>query len=153
MLVVFLSLFRRTNVCDELVRLFVLMILCLNIQFWLGVRFVQVVSSTNEFSYQPSGLLSVYNNVTSVCILIDCWSWSIKGHTHRWHQMHPIRSCQRTCFSFFMPPKSFNRSFEFLLYKRDRLHFPVLVYCNRSQKAALRFIRKQLDNLPSLSSC
>ena len=23
----------------------------------------------------------LYNNVTSMCILIGCWSWSIKGHT------------------------------------------------------------------------
>ena len=137
MLVVFLSLFRRTNVCDELVRLFVLMILCLNIQFWLGVRFVQVVSSTNEFSYQPSGLLSVYNNVTSVCILIDCWSWSIKGHTHRWRQMHPIRSCCGLVFLFSCPRKPSINYVNFL-YKRNRLHFPVRVYCNRSEKISLR---------------
>ena len=26
---------------------------------------------------------------------------------------------QRTCFSFIMPKKSFNKPFEFLLYKKD----------------------------------
>ena len=58
---------------------------------------------------------------------------SIKGHTHRWRQIH-IRSCQQTCFPFFMPQKSFNKPFEFLLFKTNRLHFSMCVYCNRSQK-------------------
>ena len=54
-----------------------------------------------------------------MCIFIGCWPWSIRGHIHR--------SRQRTCFSFLIPPKSFNKSFEFLLYKTTRLHFPVCV--------------------------
>ena len=37
----------------------------------------------------------------------------------------------------FMPPKSFNKPFEFLLYKTNRL-FSVCVYCNRSQKTLQR---------------
>ena len=37
---------------------------------------------------------------------------------------------------FFMPPKSFNKPFKFLLYTTNRLHFPVCVYCNRSQKTS-----------------
>ena len=45
---------------------------------------------------------------------------------------------QQTCFSFFMPQKSFNKPFEFLLYKTNRLHFSVCVYCNRSQKTSQR---------------
>ena len=45
---------------------------------------------------------------------------------------------QRTCFSFFMPQKSFNKPFKFLLYKTNRLHFSVCVYCNRSQKTSKR---------------
>ena len=57
--------------------------------------------------------------------------------THRWRQIH-VRSRQQTCFSFFMPQKSFNKPFEFLLYKTNRLHFPVCVYCNRSQKTSQR---------------
>ena len=61
----------------------------------------------------------LYNNVTSVCILIGCWPWSIKEHTHRWRQIH-VRSRQQTCFSFFIPQKSFNKPFEFLLYKTNR---------------------------------
>ena len=71
---------------------------------------------------------SLYNNVT--------W-WCIKGNTHRRHQIH-VRSRQQTCFSFFMPPKSFNKSFECLLHKTNRLHFSVCVYCNRSQKTSQR---------------
>ena len=42
--------------------------------------------------------------------------------THRWRQIH-VRSRQQTCFSFFMPPKSFNKPFEFLLYETNRLYF------------------------------
>ena len=86
--------------------------------------------------------------MTSVCIFIGCWPWSIKGHTQmaqnrdqpvtnyilcRWRQIH-VRTHQQTCFSFFMPRKSgaavhklrksFNKPFEFLLYETNRLHFP-----------------------------
>ena len=32
--------------------------------------------------------LPLYNNVTSVSVFIGCWPWSIKGHTHRWRQIH-----------------------------------------------------------------
>ena len=39
--------------------------------------------------------------------------------THRWRQIH-VRSRQQTCFSLFMPPKFFNKPFEFLLYKTNR---------------------------------
>ena len=37
----------------------------------------------------------------------------------------------------FMPLKSFNKPFEFLLYKTNRLHFSEHVYCNRSQITSL----------------
>ena len=68
---------------------------------------------------------------------IDCWSWSIKGNTWRWRQIH-VRSRQQTCFSFFMLRKFLNKPFEFSLYKTNRLHFSVRVYCNRSQKTSQR---------------
>ena len=48
------------------------------------------------------------HRITIVCILIGCWPWSIF-----------VSSRQQTCFSFFMPPKSFNKPFEFLLYKTN----------------------------------
>ena len=31
----------------------------------------------------------LYNNVTSVCIFIGCWPWSIKGHTHTQMASYP----------------------------------------------------------------
>ena len=46
-----------------------------------------------------------------------------------------VRPRQRTCFPFFMPRKSFNKPFVFL-FKTNRLHFSVCVYCNRSQKTS-----------------
>ena len=50
-----------------------------------------------------------------------------------------VRLRQRTCFFFFhAPKKSFNKPFEFLLYKTNRLDFSVCVYCNRSQKTSQR---------------
>ena len=58
-------------------------------------------------------------------------------YTHRWRQIQ-VRSRQQTCFSFSMPRKFFNKPFEFLLYKTNILHFPVCVYCNRSQKTSQR---------------
>ena len=67
------------------------------------------------------------NNATSVCIFIGCWAWSIKGHTQM-ASIH-VRSRQQTCFSFFMPQRSFNKPYEFFLYKRNR-------YCNKSQKTS-----------------
>ena len=52
--------------------------------------------------------------------------------THRWRQSH-VKSRQQTCFTFFMHPKSFNKPFEFsLLYKINRLHFSVCLYCKVS---------------------
>ena len=78
----------------------------------------------------------LYNNVTSVCIFIGCRPWSVKGHTDG-VKIH-VRSRQQTCFSFPMPHKYFNKSFEFLFYKTNRLHFSVCVYCNRSQKTSQR---------------
>ena len=53
--------------------------------------------------------------------------------THTWMASNPR---QQTCFYFFMPQKSFNKPFEFVLYKTNRLHFSVCVYCNRSQKTS-----------------
>ena len=43
-------------------------------------------------------------------------------------------------FFFLCPKKSFNKPFEFLLYKTNRLNFSVCVcvYCNRSQKTSQR---------------
>ena len=41
-------------------------------------------------------------------------------------------------FFFFVPLKSFNKPFEFLLYKTNRLHFSVHVYFDRSQKTSQR---------------
>ena len=67
---------------------------------------------------------NLYNNVTSVGIFIGCWLWSIKlKDTHRDGVKSTSGSRQRTWFSFFMPQKSFNKPFEFLLYKTNRLHF------------------------------
>ena len=80
---------------------------------------------------------ALYNNVTSVCIFIGCWPRSIKGHT----QM-ASNPRQQSCFSFFMPQKSFNKPFEFLLHETNRLHFPACVYCNRSQKTSQRVKNK-----------
>ena len=58
---------------------------------------------------------------------------------------------QQTYFSFFMPPKSFNKQFEFLLYKTNRLHFSVCAYCNRSQRMSpLQHVKKSRH---STSSC
>ena len=47
---------------------------------------------------------------------------------------HQIMSAD--LFFFYHAPKSFNKPFEFLLYKTNRLHFSVRVYCNRSQKTS-----------------
>ena len=44
---------------------------------------------------------------------------SKKSCGQSWHQIH-VKSRQQTCFSFFMPPKSFNKPFEFLVYKTNR---------------------------------
>ena len=89
------------------------------------------------FSYFIYIYIYLHNNVNSVCMFIGCWPWSIKGHTHRWCEIHATSS-QHTCFSFFTPQKSFNNPFQFLLYKTNRLHFSMCVYCNRSQKTSQR---------------
>ena len=48
--------------------------------------------------------ITLYNNVTSVCIFIGCWSWSIKGHTHRWRQIH-VRFTSADLLFFFHAPQ------------------------------------------------
>ena len=75
--------------------------------------------------------------MTSLCVSLVVDHDLLKDwHTHRWRQIH-VRSCQLTYFSFiFMPWKSFNKLFEFLLYKTNKWHFSVHVYCNRSQKTS-----------------
>ena len=73
-----------------------------------------------------------------MCIFIGCWLWSIKGHTHRWRQIH-VRSRQQTCFSFFMPQKPSINHLNFYCIKQIDNIFPcVCVYCNRSQKTSQR---------------
>ena len=67
----------------------------------------------------------LYNNVTSVCIFIGCWPWSIKGHTQMSNprQIHVI-SRQRTCFSFFMPPNPSINHLNFYCTKQTDNIFP-----------------------------
>ena len=65
---------------------------------------------------------SLYNNVISVCIFIGCWPWSIRGHTHRWHQIH-ISGLVAQKYR-----KIFNKPLEFLLYKTNRWHSSVRMY-------------------------
>ena len=89
------------------------------------------LNSISKYYSQENFFICIYTITWLVCIFIGCWSWSIK-ETHT----DGVRSRQWTCFSFFMPPKSFNKPFECLLYKTNRLHFPVRVYCNRSQKTS-----------------
>ena len=105
---------------------------------WAFVRnvslpLVVIFSTLIETAVLTFSQCGLYNNVTSVWIFICCWPWSITGHT----QM-ASNPRQQTCFSFFMPPKSFKRPFEFLLYKTNRLHFSACVYCNRSQMTSQR---------------
>ena len=79
----------------------------------------------------------LYNNVTSVCIFIGCWPWSIKGHTHRWRQILAIH-VSRLVFLFSCPKNPSINHLDFYWIKTNRLHFPVCVYCNRSQKTSQR---------------
>ena len=48
---------------------------------------------------------------------------------------HVFSTFQETVWSHL---KSFNKPFQLLLYKTNRLRFPVRVYCNRSQKMSQR---------------
>ena len=83
-------------------------------------------NNTFPFRFRVYNITStIYTITCSVCILIGCWPWSIKGHTHRWHQISSA-------------PKIFNKPIEFLSCKTNRLHFSVCVYCNRSQKTSQR---------------
>ena len=49
---------------------------------------------------------------------------------------------QQTCFSFLMPQKPF----KFLLYKTNRLHFSVCVYCNRSLFCSLHAVTSSVTH-------
>ena len=80
------------------------------------------------FNYTITWLLFAFSLVVDRDLLKD---------THRWRQIN-VRSRQQTCFSFKMPPKSFNKLFEFLLYKTNRLHFSVCLDWNILQKTSQR---------------
>ena len=71
------------------------------------------------------------NDVISVCIFIGCWLWSIKGHTQMTSNPR-----QRTCFSFSMPPETFNKPFEF----RDRSQKTSQRVKNNSYATRLHFV-------------
>ena len=91
-----------------------------------------------NYIYELSKLYKLYKR--GFCVhfhwLLTCWPWCIKGHTHT----DDVKSTSDydSGFSFLVPQKSFNRPFECLLYKTNRLHFSVRVYCNRSQKTSQR---------------
>ena len=70
-------------------------------------------------------LYNIYNNVTSMHFH---W-YACMQDTHMASNSRQITSAD-FCFSC---PISLNKPFEFLLYKTNSLHFPVCVYCNRSQ--------------------
>ena len=72
----------------------------------------------------------LYNNVISVCISIGCWPWSInKWHTHTDRVKH-VRLRQLTCFSIFMPQKSFNiNHLNFYYRKQIDYIFPCVCVC------------------------
>ena len=74
----------------------------------------------------------------------------IKGRTQMASNPHQITSAD--LFYFFMPPKLFNKLFEFSLYKTNRLRFSVCVYCNRSQKTSQRVRRTTVTALVSCRS-
>ena len=78
----------------------------------------------------------IYNNVTSVGIFIGCWPRSIKGHTQM--ASNPRQITSANLFFFFHAPKILQETIWFLLYKTNRQHFSVCVYCNRSQKTSQR---------------
>ena len=52
--------------------------------------------------------------------------------------LNPCQITSADLFSFLHAPKFFNKPFEFLLYKTNRLHFSACVFCNRSQKTSQR---------------
>ena len=49
-----------------------------------------------------------------------------------------VKSTSADLFFFFHAPKTSHKPLEFLLYKTNRLHISVRVYCNRSHKTSLR---------------
>ena len=52
---------------------------------------------------------------------IYIWAFSlVVDRDHQRTHTDGVRSRQQTCLNFFMPQKSFNKPFEFLLYKTNR---------------------------------
>ena len=90
---------------------------------WLPASSNLIVNCLLLKLYTITWLLCAFSLVVHRDLLKDAhrWSWNPR---------------QRTCLSFFIPLKSFNKPFEFLLYETNSLHFSVRVYCNRSQKTS-----------------
>ena len=116
-----------------------IVLLCINtVHAWklqLGVDTVLWLlhfCATQVFNmfYTITWLLCAFSLVVDHDLLEDTHTDGVKSTSD---------SRQHTCFSFFMPPKSFNKPFEFLLHKTNNVDyiFPcVRVYCNRSQKTS-----------------
>ena len=86
--------------------------------------------------------------MTSVCIFIGCWPWSIKGHTRRWREIH----VSRLLFLFSCPKNPSINHLNFYCIKQ-RLHFSVCVYCNRSQKTSQRACKEPTVTPLDFVSC
>ena len=95
------------------------------------------------------GIVPLYNNVISVCIFIGGWPWSIKGHTHRWRQIH----VNRLVFLFSCPKNPSINHLNFYCIKQIDYIFSVCVYCNRSQKTSQRLKNNSHSTSPRVLFC
>ena len=74
------------------------------------------------------------NNVTSVSIFIGCWPWSIKGHSHKWRQIH----VSRLVFLFSYPKNPSINQLNFYCIKQIDYIFRVCTVIDHMQKTSQR---------------
>ena len=98
-------------------------------------KFARIKSPSRKGWRSSSTIYTITRLLCPFSLVVDR---DLLKDTHRWRQTRQITSAD-LFFLFHAPPKSSNKPWvEFLLYKTNRLHFSVCVYCNRSQKTSWR---------------
>ena len=85
---------------------------------------------------------SLYNNVTSVCIFIGCWPWSIKGHTQMASNPRHADHVSGLVFVFSCPPNPSVNHLNFYCIKQVDYIFPcVCTVISHTRRPFLFFTR------------
>ena len=91
---------------------------CVLRTLWLVSYCVYYQAMQHGYHFITHSFDVLYSNVTSVSIFFGCRLWSVRGHTHRWRQIH-VRQVSRLVFLFSCPPNPSINHFNFYCIKLE----------------------------------